>query len=90
MKSDIYSLGIVQYVMYFGRFPYESLNNKLIENEIQELDVEKATENTPEPIRSQIVGLLEKDPEKRFNWDDNIWSCKLFERLHKKIIIRDE
>ena len=90
MKCDIYSLGIVQYVMYFGRFPYKSLNNKLIENEIQDLDIEKATENTPEPIRSQIVGMLEKDPEKRFNWDDNIWSCKLFERLHKKIIIRDE
>ena len=90
MKCDIYSLGIVQYVMYFGKFPYATIDDKLIENEVMELDVDKATETAPEPIKSQMRGLLQKDPEKRHNWDEEIWYCKLFEKLHKKIIIRDE
>ena len=66
-KCDLWSLGVIIYVLFFRRFPFNGKN---------ESDIIKMISNFREPIKTQnkaldnlLNGLLNKNPLKRYSWE---------------------
>ena len=55
-KADLYSIGIVLYYLYFGEYPIKEIKNNYDNNEIKNL----------------INNLIEKDCNKRLDWNNYI------------------
>ena len=55
-KADLYSIGIVLYYLYFGEYPINQIKNNYDNNEIKNL----------------INNLIEKDSNKRLDWNNYI------------------
>ncbi len=55
-KADLYSIGIVLYFLYFGEYPINEIKNNYDNNEIKDL----------------INKLIEKDYNKRIDWNNYI------------------
>ena len=55
-KADLYSIGIVLYYLYFGEYPIKEFKNNYDNNEIKDL----------------INNLIEKDFNKRLDWNNYI------------------
>ena len=68
-KCDLWSIGIIIYKLYFGKFPYSGLTEEALKSQIENLGnkILKKTDN--EDLDDLIMKLLEKDPIKRLNWD---------------------
>ena len=68
-KCDLWSIGIIIYKLYFGKFPYNGMNELAVGNKIENLGnkILKKTDN--EDLDDLIMKLLEKDPIKRINWE---------------------
>ena len=62
-KADLYSIGIVLYFLYFGEYPINEIKNNYDNKEIEDL----------------INNLIEKDYNKRLDWNNFILS--LFWRI---------
>ena len=68
-KCDLWSIGVIIYTLYFGIFPYNGETEFEIMNKIENLGkrILKKTDN--EDLDDLIINLLEKDPSKRFTWE---------------------
>ena len=67
-KCDLWSLGIIIYLLYFHKYPYNGESEFAILNQIRNLrqKIIKKTEN-PE-LDNLILSLLNPDPDKRITW----------------------
>ena len=68
-KCDLWSIGIIIYKLYFGKFPYFGANENAIINKIEELGNKKLKETDNKELDNLINNLLEKDSTKRLTWD---------------------
>ncbi|KAJ5067368.1 protein kinase [Anaeramoeba ignava] len=85
-KADIWSCGIILYVLLVGRLPFDA-------DSIQEVLIQ-ITQNEPEipshlsPDKSQLLqGMLQKDPQKRMTIQEikeNPWFCSNFPRYFEQ------
>uniref|UniRef100_A0A6C0AFF4 Protein kinase domain-containing protein n=1 Tax=viral metagenome TaxID=1070528 RepID=A0A6C0AFF4_9ZZZZ len=64
MKADMWSIGVIMYLLFYGKMPFDSEKEKDIYNNI--LIKELSIENT------LISGLLKKNPIDRLNSEDSI------------------
>lgn len=65
--SDLFSVGILAYLMYIGDVPYKSNTPKIILETMKELaDGVEAFDDAPEPLRSTVTTLLEPNVDHRF------------------------
>ncbi|OHT16669.1 CAMK family protein kinase [Tritrichomonas foetus] len=72
-KTDIWSLGILLYLMSTGRFPFEDTNTQNLYKKIISHDVEFPEEPIlNSSLKDLILKMLEKDPEKRYSIIDVI------------------
>ena len=67
-KSDLWSLGIIIYVLYFKKYPF---NSKTISNILKQIEnVDNLPIKTENPdLNDLIKGLLNPNPQNRLNWD---------------------
>ena len=68
-KCDLWSIGIIIYKLYFGKFPYFGENESTIINKIEELGNKILKETDNKELDNLIKNLLEKDSTKRLTWD---------------------
>jgi len=69
-KADLWSIGIIIYRLYFGKFPFPGLEKQALINNIEKYGNKliKKTEN--KELDDLIERLLEKDASKRLKWDE--------------------
>ena len=72
-KSDLWSLGVIIYQMYFKDFPYKgvtevALFNK-IKNDKNQNDLKKKSTGDKE-LDDLIINLLKYNPDERLNWNE--------------------
>ena len=85
-KVDLWSLGIIIYKLYFGKFPFPGTEKPALINHIQQYGnyLIKKTEN--EELDDLIKRLLEKDASKRLKWDEYL-NHSFFKDKYKNQII---
>ena len=66
-KCDLWSLGIIIYLLYFNDYPYSGDQPMALYNQIQESDIKVQTDN--DDLNDLIKNLLNPDEEKRLNWN---------------------
>jgi len=64
-KSDVYSLGIILFFMFFGRPPFESQNPIEIMNMHKKSPLPELDKPVPADIKKLIYRVLDKIPQKR-------------------------
>ena len=69
-KCDLWSLGIIIYILYFNKFPYDGNNELALLNQINSLG-HKILEKTQDVYLDDLIRkLLTKEQEKRISWND--------------------
>jgi len=69
-KCDLWSIGVIIYILKFGKSPFNGqTENALIKN-INNFNNNKIRETGNEDLDDLLKKLLEKDYEKRLNWDE--------------------
>ena len=63
-KCDLYSIGVMMYILYFGSFPFERSKSKI------EKDKPKSKDCEDKVLDDLLNKLLVYDPEKRISWDE--------------------
>lgn len=67
LQSDLFSVGVLAYLMYAGEVPYSSNTPAAIIDRMQRFDHDLgALEEAPEPLQSVARGLLAPDCDRRF------------------------
>ena len=67
-KCDLWSLGVIIYVLSFGQYPYIGDNKEDILNEIKKN--RNITINTGDSNLDNLISeLLKEDPNERFTWE---------------------
>ena len=65
-KCDLWSLGVIIYVLAFKKYPYFGDNEIEILDEIKKNDLDKSNDKN---LNDLIQKLLVEDPKKRMNWN---------------------
>ena len=100
-ECDLWSLGVIIYVLYFREYPYKGNNELAILNKIQNSG-HKLLKKFQDPNLDDLVKkLLTEDPNKRITWDEyfkhafftsqkiiNNQNRKNKEKINNEIIIR--
>jgi len=84
-KADLWSIGIIIYRLYFGKFPFPGNKELVLINNIEKYGNKliKKTEN--KELDDLIRRLLEKDASKRLKWDEYL--NHIFFKDKNKIIL---
>ena len=69
-KCDLWSLGIILYVLCFQKYPYKGENDFALINNINNLGQKHFEKKKHYYLDELISKLLVKDPEKRLNWKE--------------------
>ena len=67
-KSDLWSLGVIIYFLYFNQYPYEGKSNSEILSEIKK-GQSKLKQSGNKDLDDLIRGLLREEPENRIDWN---------------------
>jgi serine/threonine-protein kinase len=73
--SDMYSLGVLMYVFFTGKIPFEvDTLQRLYHCHLNEMPIHPTISNNkvPEPLGNIIMRLLSKDPDRRFQTCDQL------------------
>ena len=81
-KGDLWSLGIIIHFFRFKRFPYEGDSLDEIMNQIDS-NQDRIGKSYNKNFNSLLVELLERDSERRLNWDDYFKHSFFTERQYK-------
>ena len=65
-KSDLWSLGIIIYILYFNEYPFNGDESEILDQINKGEKILKKTGNSD--LDNLIRGLLKEDPEERLNW----------------------
>ena len=86
-KADLWSIGIIIYRLYFGKFPFPGLEKQALINYIEKYGNKliKKTENGE--LDDLIKRLLEKDISKRLKWDEYLNHNFFKDKYKNKIIL---
>ena len=67
-KADLWSLGVIIYILYFGNFPYEGKNAKEISTNISVVGNSKLNDINDNDLRDLVKKLLTYDVNERIDW----------------------
>jgi len=67
-KADLWSLGVIIYILYFGEFPYEGINAGEIVNSIMKSDNSKLNEISDNDLKDLVKQLLTDEINDRIDW----------------------
>ena len=67
-KCDLYSIGVMMYILYFGSIPFERTKSKI--EKAKEKDKPKSKDCEDKVLDDLLNKLLVYDPEKRISWDE--------------------
>lgn len=87
-KCDIWSCGVVLYMLLSGKLPFEGHNEEVLIKKIKraEVSVKKvAFEKASEEAKDLILKMMEKDPARRFSAQqclEHPWFDKMLQELH--------
>ena len=65
-KSDLWSLGVMIYTLYFKEYPYKGENDKEMLKEFEQKTLQKTLDSD---LNDLIMKLLIQDPNKRITWE---------------------
>ena len=68
-KSDLWSIGVLIYILAFKDRPYKSENEEEILNEIRQNGIKLLKKTNNSDLNDLIGKLLVEDPKKRLNWE---------------------
>ena len=68
-KADLWSLGIIIFILYFGEFPYEGNNPKEIYSNILKNEKARLNEIRDLELKDLLKKLLTEDKDERIDWD---------------------
>jgi len=78
-KADIWSLGIIVFILYFGEFPYEGNKAKDILSNIRKNEQARLNEINDPELKDLLKRMLTEDKDDRINWD-NYFAHKFFSK----------
>ena len=81
-KCDLWSLGVIIYILFFKEYPFSGHNEKEILAEIEKNKNNLKTTNDPN-LDILIKGLLNVDKNKRLSWND-YFSSPFFKKYKKQ------
>ena len=69
LKADLWSLGVMIYLLYFGVFPYKGKNAEEILKNINNDNISRNINNISDnDLQDLVKKLLTKDKDKRIDW----------------------
>ena len=69
-KCDLWSLGVIIYILLFKKNPYNGRNETLILEEIKKKGQKELLKSKDNELDDLIRKLLVKEPEKRISWEE--------------------
>ena len=70
VESDLWSLGILIYLLYFKEFPFKGSSKETILNKITEDEINKLKKGENSDLNNLIRELLVIEPKRRISWKD--------------------
>ena len=68
-KADLWSLGIIIFILYFGEFPYGGNNSNEIYSNILKNEKARLNEINDLELKDLLKKLLTEDKDERIDWD---------------------
>ena len=69
-ESDLWSLGILIYLLYFKEFPFKGSSKEAILKNITEDEIFRLKKGENEDLNNLIEGLLIIEPKRRISWEE--------------------
>ena len=69
-RVDLWSLGVIIYVLYFKKYPYESNNKNELLNDIKNNGQNLLEKTNDSELNDLMSKLLIEDPSKRITWEE--------------------
>ena len=69
-KADLWSLGIIIFILYFGQFPFEGNKPEVILKNIIKNENSRLNEINDSDLKDLLTKLLNEDADERIGWDE--------------------
>ena len=66
-KCDLWTLGVIIYVIYFNNYPFNGDNETAILDQIYNYNIKNSEDSK---LNNLVQGLLNVDPQKRLSWEE--------------------
>ena len=89
-KADLWSIGIIIYRLYFGKFPFPGLEKQALINNIEKNGNKLIKKTGNKELDDLIKRLLEKDVSKRLKWSEYLNHIFFKDKYNKIILIYEK